>query len=434
VHNNETPKSPKSANPRPSGLSGVSHGKLFENRNVKSAPENQQSLGSPSYTGAQASSVLPESERATDSHATTLGGRPEVSASQIQPINRNSRPIPERFVGDLNPEAAFLEQVSTRSASQQRYTRDDIGIWVEQSNWNAAGKQKRLRSSTSSRSTLLDAPNESSLIEIYFSRINSILPILDEAEFRQGYHNKVASSILVEAICLVAAKDKRAASFLRLRQDRATLMKPREFSKAIHASIHESLKNNVDCDRITLIRILVLMSLHAEGLDGAEEASMFLTQAIHHVHTLGLHLGKTGNPIDEVSLRKLFWCIWSLDRLNAATNGRPMIINDRDTSIAKYASGKPEDAAFEIWLSIADLLDKVTELYRPFRPLSVTGWEDEFPMFEEMVERHRGWHLSTSVLGMNNFIDWLLVFDYFSRYVTSYISYYRHSIFTLQSD
>jgi len=46
------------------------------------------------------------------------------------------------------------------------------------------------------------------------------------------------------------------------------------------------------------------------------------------------------------------------------------------------------------------MLNRVIDLYRPSTLPSVTGWEDDFPMFEEMVDEQNGWHLSTSLLGM----------------------------------
>ncbi|KAH8597382.1 fungal-specific transcription factor domain-containing protein [Bisporella sp. PMI_857] len=316
-----------------------------------------------------------------------------------------------RFVGDLNPEATFLEPVpaTPEEATQPQSTRDPVGIWVNKRDAvggesYVAGRDNDnagingLRRSIINDATALEASDELALLKIYLSRVHPILPILDEAEFWQGYGDKTISCLLVKAICLVAAKDQRAEPYLRLSPNRTITLKPRDFSNIIHSYMRNALRRDTPCDKITLIRVLTLMSLHTEGFDGAEEASMYLAQAIHHVHSIGLHHENTGNRADIESMKKLFWCIWSLDKLNAATNGRPVMVADRDVGVAMYVSSKPEDAAFQVWLKIATTLNQVIDLYRPSTAPSVTGWDDDFPIFEDIVDKQSGWHLHSSVL------------------------------------
>ncbi|EJU05414.1 hypothetical protein DACRYDRAFT_29109, partial [Dacryopinax primogenitus] len=132
------------------------------------------------------------------------------------------------------------------------------------------------------------------------------------------------------------------------------------------------LKAEVERDKYTLIQTLMLASMHAEGLNGNEEASLRLSDAVHHAGTIGLHLSRgIGAGEDKRNLR-LFWALWSLDRLNAGINGRAVIIHERDYG------------AFDLWLKITSFLDKVIALYRPSQKLE-TPWEHGFPTFEEVV-------------------------------------------------
>jgi len=363
---------------------------LVERNTARTPTETQQ------YSTLQSTSSSPEVEApqnpTSQIHANN-GAETSITASEKTAVTETPLLVPHRFVGNLNPEATFLERVpASHQVTSQQSTRDDVGIWVNESDWDIMHLQKHMSdAATATRppgsfknnTSLLQESDQHVLIDLYFSRIHPIIPI-----------------VLVGAMCLVAAKDHQAEPYLRLQPDRGIIMKPRDFCKALHTSVRDALKNNLRCDRITLIRIHTLMSLHTEGPNGAEEASMYLAQAIHHSFTIGLHLGKSGGPTDNQSLMKLFWCIWSLDKLNAATNGRPVMIGDRDLGISTYVPEKPYDAAFGIWLKIAAMLNRVIDLYRPSTLPSVTGWEDDFPMFEEMVDEQNGWHLSTSLLGM----------------------------------
>ena len=42
--------------------------------------------------------------------------------------------------------------------------------------------------------------------------------------------------------------------------------------------------------------------------------------------------------------------------------------------------------AFAKWVQLAKMMDRVISFYRPKIDASITGWEDDFPSFEEIVE------------------------------------------------
>jgi hypothetical protein len=237
------------------------------------------------------------------------------------------------------------------------------------------------------------------LIDIYFEKIHPILPLLEEEEFRRNHAGGVVPEPLVHAMCLAAAKDADAEPHLKL-SDSPVTVPPRQFCSILHASVAGALRVPVRFEKITLIRILALVSLHSEGPEGAEEASLWLSQAMHHSQTLGLHLGQAAavSAGNDLVMKRLFWCLWTLDRINSAINGRPIFMSDVDIAIETFAPGESGFPAFEAWLKVADVLNKVIDFYRPTSNLSESGWEGDWPVMEELIDSVNGWDLSASIL------------------------------------
>lgn len=329
-------------------------------------------------------------------------------------------------MGDLNPEAVIRDGPSANPL------RDQIGLWISSSSAqvddDGAGHGDRPRtqlSSTeppsaagqSSRQPIeyvasflqqqytaalqacerLPLTTRDQLISIYFARVNHILPLLDKASFVSAHLNGKASVFLERAMCLVAAKDQAAAPSLRLAID-GPVLSSRQFCTEVYKGLAVAMNARLEPDRITSIRILALMSLHHEGYEGAETASMNLCQAIHLAQTAGLHLNRPGRAPGD-ALSKLFWCLWTLDKMHASIGGRPIILADRDIGIEKpdNKDTKPR-FAFDVWLTISDLLSTVISFYRPFANHNV-GWEDSFPTFEQVVGDHVRDDLDFTTLG-----------------------------------
>ncbi|GKZ23023.1 hypothetical protein AbraIFM66951_008954 [Aspergillus brasiliensis] len=329
---------------------------------------------------------------------TTLAGSLSIPSSVPSSTSRT-----ERFVGDLNPEAVIREKLDSTNAS---HLRDRIGLWISSSDvhdhkkhvpnteheWTGHrpqnGPELQTVASVLNQQYLsgmdacghLPQSTRHQLFSIYFSKVNHILPLVDQASFTQANSDGIASVFLERAICLVAAKDRAAGPHLRFSND-GPLISSRSFCSKLYQSLVVALNVGLEPDRLRRIRILALMSLHCEGYEGAEAASMHLCQAIHQAQTVGLHLDRPGRTLGD-SLFNLFWCLWGLDRMHACIGGRPVILSDCDIGLEKP---KMQDlsprSAFDIWFAISDLLSTVISLYRPSSDHTV-GWEGEFPAFE----------------------------------------------------
>jgi hypothetical protein len=231
--------------------------------------------------------------------------------------------------------------------------------------------------------------NQDALLDIYFAYVHPLLPLVDKDLFYEQYDHGREPRILMQAICIVASKHATAAKHLYLGNDNQP-MNPREFSQRLYNAVIVGIEAKLEKNRVVLIQVLALISLHCEGPDGAEQASMHLAQAIHHAHTFGLQFGhqwKNQSSDSQGNLEDVFWCLWSLDKINACMNGRPLLMHDRDNSLRQLPSDpEKRSSPFGIWLQISEMLDKVIDYYRPGRAAEETGWEgDDFLGFEEMV-------------------------------------------------
>ncbi len=231
--------------------------------------------------------------------------------------------------------------------------------------------------------------DQDALIGIYFTYVHPVLPLVDKGLFYEQYEQGREPRMLMQAICIVASKHADAATHLCLGTN-AQPQNPRVFSQRLYNAVIVGIEAKLEKNRVVLIQVLALISLHCEGPDGAEQASMHLAQAIHHAHTFGLQFGhqwKNQSSESQGNLEDVFWCLWSLDKINACMNGRPLLMHDRDNSLRQLPSDpEKRSSPFGIWLQIAEMLDKVIDYYRPGRAVEETGWEgDDFLGFEEMV-------------------------------------------------
>ncbi|KAL4889721.1 hypothetical protein BDV59DRAFT_186052 [Aspergillus ambiguus] len=324
----------------------------------------------------------------------------------------------ERFVGDLNPESVIREKLGGAADTQLR---NRIGLWISSSDAeNGEGGRDGLssmansfagRESESAAAVLqqryasamracerMPSSTLGRLIPIYFSRVNHILPLVDKESLLRAQSEGLASVLLERAICLVAAKDPSATSSLRLTPD-GPLMTPRQFCSDLYKGLVVAINEGLEPDRTTRIRILALLSLHCEGYEGAEAASMHLCHAIHQAQTAGLHLERPGRVPGD-SLSDLFWCLWTLDKMHACIGGRPVLLADRDIGIEKPdVRSSRSRTAFDIWFNISNLLSRVISFYRPSAD-NTLGWEADFPTFEEIIGDNIRDDLDYATLGL----------------------------------
>lgn len=339
---------------------------------------------------------------------------PSRDANDERPVKKTrhaSTPPPtSRFVGDLNPEASMIVEAQTeRAPSRDRHS---LGIWLERGH-DQRDRPEETRDgsheifqpptthsaglSPESSFLLPDHANQIALFDIYFSRFHPVLPILDEDQFRKELASGAISPTLIQSICLVISRDARAEAHLFLPRISSAILSPSQFSSHLHDDLNVAIATKRERNTIRLIQSLALISLHTDsGPCGPEDASMHLAHAIHHAQTIGLHLGRAKGH--RRSYDKLFWCLWCLSILNAASNGRPRSMSEQDIGL------KVEDIlefchpAFRIMASLSQLMERVIRLYQPTSDPEICGLDHDFPSFEIIVERNHGWEIEASTM------------------------------------
>lgn len=338
--------------------------------------------------------------------------REEQSQPRLRPDAHASPPTP-RFVGDLNPEARLLDKTTTPENVQDMEP-GEVGVWIQPrlcSKCGTSGTSGKGCSPSgpyiSSRrdpaqsyppvSEMVPQKTVKALSDVYFTKVHPIIPLLNEREYWESLSRSTVPPPLVHVVCLLAAKDSAAEKHLYLIPSRDTLVPVREFCKQIYDSISTELSRRSSLRKVTLMRILGLLSLHQEGPEGMEEASSCISQAIHHAQSFALHLPRP-NDVDN-ELKRIFWCLWTLDRLNSVTNSRPCIMSDVDIAIDDLTPEESGSIAFDVCFRIAKMLNRIIALYRPKTKDPASGWDLDFPGFEEIMDEMHAWQLSQSTIG-----------------------------------
>ncbi|KAJ5414325.1 hypothetical protein N7509_000952 [Penicillium cosmopolitanum] len=324
---------------------------------------------------------------------------------QIPRVARSVSPPTPRFVGDLNPEARLLEeQISPEDVKHT--DSDNVGLWIhpgssKTSEIAPSNQNTFQREPTCYRSMVSDIISHKTveaLSRIYFANVHPIVPLLNEDEYWQGLARGAIATPLVHVVCLIAAKDSAAEKDLRLLHSKESIIPVRKFCSRLYSSITSLISHPVAMRKITMMRVLGLLSLHQEGSDGGEHASSYISQAIHYAQSLALHLPRPNDT--EGCLKRAFWCLWTLDRLNSATNSRPCFIADMDIAVSDLAPEESGFVAFNVWFRVAKMLNKVIGLYRPHIEKGLSGWDSGFPGFEQIMDEMSAWGLPGSTIGL----------------------------------
>lgn len=311
---------------------------------------------------------------------------------------------PTRFIGHLNPEGAFLAATSPASRRGQ-VDSHQVGVWHTE-------KEPRVSNDTkpSSLASPLSLLHSSSILaqkvvlpvmedqglgtlppkhhlegleRFYFENIYPLLPLVDETDHKTQPDDHPSRILRTQGICLLASMNASMASHLLL-PDSNEPQSHAAFGSKIFAAMRINIEMALVKDRLTLIRAWAMMSLYSSGPSSLEQSSQAFTRAIQLTFTVGLHLNRDIN--DDGSRKRLYACIWVLDRLHAAIHGRPVAMHAADMAGSPIDCVGENHRAFKVLVNIAILLDEVIGLYRPGSSTFEIPDED-FPDFEDIVDR-----------------------------------------------
>jgi hypothetical protein len=324
-------------------------------------------------------------------------------------------------VGDLSPEASFLEgaQNNTKTSRHAR-----VGVWLDQEsdprtdNHDTSERSPFDTPSTTERfglaslqslkpylksacANVLPPDYEYGVLSnLFHSKIATIFPIVTVDDLRNT--SGMEATVLKQCMCLVASLDPAMQNFLRLPHTDRTLSQL-EFRECLSMAVKQSLDMGFINDKVIIFQACTLMAFSVDKPGCSDISSYYCALAVHHSQTLGLHLGWPDEGTRSEKSQRLFWCIWALDRLNAATNGRPVLMHSRDMDGTMPSSAKDQPAPFRLMIKITELLDSVIGQYRPVRnppPDSVTPDTDQ--SFEDLAQEAGATDIGDSLFGMLN--------------------------------
>lgn len=351
---------------------------------------------------------------------------PTPRADQLErlvPLSRVRKDDYLRFVGDLSPEASFLAGRNQRDGRSNTSRHGDVGVWLgeQQDHQGHAGDHRdaepgmratgtspiqplgltclqtfgqRLRQEC--MSVLPPAYELGLMIELFYAKIDPIFPILHDTTLERP--NAMESVALQQCICLTASLDPSLKSHLRLHHVEGVLSQA-DFRARVAAAVKQSLDMAFIRDTIILLQVCALMAFHASEPGCSDVSPYYSALAVHHSQTLGLHLGWPDEGTKGQGFTRMFWCVWALDRLSAATNGRPVLIHGRDMDQRIMGSESAQIPSFRLFIRISEFLDKVISQYRPHAMQEAQAAADDEPAFEDLVRETESMEIGNALLG-----------------------------------
>ena len=322
-------------------------------------------------------------------------------------------------MANLSPESAFIIN-NHRLQSSDSISRHGVGLWLgqdEEVTEEAASANDQTFLSVPTqvlegvsgqtlllsilrpalrRECLAVIPPERELgllCDLFYAKIDPTFPLLRDEPWEK--HGAIETVTLKQCICLVASSDPAMRPHLRLPHQDAVLSQL-EFRARIAAAVKQTLDLGFIADKIVLLQVCTLMSMYTDDQFGVL-STHYCAQAILYEQTLGFHVGWPDGKAGGERSRRIFWCVWVLDRLNAATNGRPTVIHKDDADKKVMDSIGDQPPPFKLLIHIAQLLDYTISLYRPGTAASAKKKNPD--TFEDLIEMASAQNLSSSLLG-----------------------------------
>ncbi|KAL2759758.1 hypothetical protein ACRALDRAFT_1079253 [Sodiomyces alcalophilus JCM 7366] len=350
-------------------------------------------------------------KRCSHVRRTTTASSPDVASVNASTASRPSsseatastrKPTTDtahlHFVGDLSPEASFLANRNRGrgAGADQPPRRGEIGVWLGQrpdpdddvtapsdSQHDAPAVAVEPNQGTPFRpsglmgleglypqlrrecmSVLPPQHDFARLSDIYYTKFDPIFPVLHAEEVSEK-RDAMEAAVLRQCICLMAALDPSARRHLRLGQDAGGVLSQTEFRSRIATAVKLALDADFIQDKMVQLQACIVMAFYVNKPSSGEVSAQYCAQAVQLTQMMGLHLGWPGDRGTTEKSRRVFWCVWTLDRLNAAANGRPVLIHHQDMDKRVLEAVPEQVPAFQLFIRISQFLDRVISKYRP---------------------------------------------------------------------
>ncbi|KAJ5858592.1 hypothetical protein N7534_003869 [Penicillium rubens] len=179
------------------------------------------------------------------------------------------------------------------------------------------------------------------LLDLYCEDVHPLYPFFHLPSLRRSYaqlmgHNELSTagkdSVAQVLICLALG---RCTTSVRIETSEGT----QSSGWAFYTAALDCIGGIIDPLRETSLglqrlQVLTLMIIYLIRLDANERAHKVLSLTIVQAQHLGLHrevVVKTASPFIAESSRRLWWCLYNLDRRVALDIGQPFLIQDINT-------------------------------------------------------------------------------------------------------
>lgn len=237
-----------------------------------------------------------------------------------------------------------------------------------------------------------------SLIQIFKQEIHPILPIVDftTTALAEPVNREDAASItLRQAICLAACKNTSAKQYLNLpkcENGPIAQRTPREFADATFSALKIALDIGLVDNRLELVQVLALMTLHSYGPDGDDEVSRLCGQAVHYAYSAGLHYpSRPESPLSETRRMEILCSLFALDKIIAMVTARPTIIRSNEICLPAENDDtlRTLPPGLQLLFCLCQRLDRILDLYRARPPHEMEKeeciWETSWQGFEDLA-------------------------------------------------
>lgn len=324
----------------------------------------------------------------------------------------------DRFIGDLAPESIFFAATSPQTTLSPG--EDHVGIWIPRR--ALAGFRERLSSNAASqppnRDPLLSnillpymqrqcqqvlpaAAQYAILYRIYLQEVHPIFPVID-LQTLDASDTELSRNILItkQAVCLAASTSPRAMRFLQLHNRNSESSEYNSGSSAsqLASAIRTSVDMGFVTDPVIIIQVLTTLAFFTQFSRQSNLSAEITARAISHAQTLGLHLEVPSTRKNHVYLTRLFCCVWVVDKLNAAFQGRPTMMHEQDFGKDLTKAMTSQEGGFRLLLKVISYLDAIIALYRPAGAGSRNALT-AIPSFEDLIYECDAVRVPSSLLG-----------------------------------
>ncbi|KAG8820684.1 hypothetical protein FRC17_010075 [Serendipita sp. 399] len=182
------------------------------------------------------------------------------------------------------------------------------------------------------------------LVEAYFERFHFLLPVLDKPSFLLRYTRLMdndGKGELPGFVAVVFAVFTCAARFMddpriksgHYKEPRGTAMI--FYERRVYSAMMLYIIDHTST-QLAHVQCFALLSAFLASLNRLPQAWLLVGQAVRTAQDLGLHRSPKPlklSQVDKETRRKVWWCVYGLDRCLALQLGRPLGVDDSDVDV-----------------------------------------------------------------------------------------------------